>query len=363
MKKAIFLTGLLLVTLFATQAQLLTPPQGGSMRASVTEWVGLTQVTINYGRPAVNGRDGKIWGGVVYTGFQKLGYGNGNDAPWRAGANENTTIEFTTDVLINDHPLAAGKYGFFIAYDPNGSTLIFSHNNFSWGSYFYDPKEDALRVVVKPVALTESKERLSFEFSGETDSSAIVSLKWEKLAIPFTLTTQLQKQQLASFDREMRGDKGFDPHSMEQVANYYLEHNIRLQEALAYINQVIENSASFSAFMTKSQIQEKLNMQAQADSSAKQAMPLGSAIELHTYARGLLKEKKIQKAFEIFQLNYDRHPNTFTTNMGLTRGYAALGKTKDALKYANKALPMAPDAQNKKAVESIIEKLKDGKEI
>ena len=132
------------------QAQLTQPPNGGNKKAWVGERIGITDVTINYDRPGVKGREGKIWGQLVHTGFIDQGFGSSKSAPWRAGANENTTIEFTTDVTVEGKPLSAGKYGLFVAYDPNESTLIFSKNSTSWGSYFYDDKEDALRVKVKP---------------------------------------------------------------------------------------------------------------------------------------------------------------------------------------------------------------------
>src|SRR5215510_631620 len=105
---------LLLVTITTTAfAQLTTPPDGGNKKAMVGERIGITDVTIHYDRPGVKGREGKIWGQLVYTGFTDLGFGTSKAAPWRAGANENTTIEFSTDVKIEGQSLPAGKYGFF----------------------------------------------------------------------------------------------------------------------------------------------------------------------------------------------------------------------------------------------------------
>ncbi|MCW3121866.1 MAG: hypothetical protein JWQ38_1358 [Flavipsychrobacter sp.] len=347
----------------STYAQMTEPANGGSSRGITGELIGLTNVTVNYGRPAVNGREGKIWGDLVYAGFKNQGFGSGNDAPWRAGANENTIIEFSTDVQIEGKPLAAGKYGFFVAYGADNCTLVFSSNTSSWGSYFYDKKEDVLRVNVKPVALKESQERLVYEFSNEKDSSATLSLKWEKLAVPFTISTNLQQLQLASFERELRGDKGFDAHSFIQYADYLSEHNIKLDEALKYANRATRSLPTFQVYMLKGNIQEKLHMQPQADSSRMLALKAGNPQEVHNYARGLLKEKKSKEAMAVFQANYDNHPGIFTTTIGLARGYAATGKSKDALKYANKALPLAPDERNKKAVNDIIAAIKDGKDV
>ncbi len=361
--KKILVTIVAMAWLSPIYAQLTTPADGTSVRATVSERIGLTDVSINYGRPAVKGREGKIWGGVVHTGFQNLGFGNGKDSPWRAGANENTTISFSTDVAIEGKRLAAGTYGFFISYQADASTLIFSKATTSWGSYFYDPAEDVLRVSVKSVPLQELRERLTYQFGNQTDSTAIVKLEWEKLGIPFKVSTNLHQLQMASFEKELRGEKGFDPHSLVQVANYLLDHNTDLEGALTYINRASASMPGFSVMITKAEILEKMNRKSQADSIRQAAITGGTAMEVHNYARGLQREDKKQQAFDVFQKNYKHYPNTYTTNMGMARGYSAIGKPKDALKYANQALPLAPDAVNKKAVEDMIAKLKEGKEI
>src|SRR6476469_2355019 len=165
------------------QAQLTTTPSGGNKKAMVGERIGLTDIIIHYDRPGVKAREGKIWGQLIPAGYTDQGFGSSKAAPWRAGANENTTIEFSTDVKIEGQPLPAGKYGFFIAYDPNECTLIFSKNSSSWGSFFYDMKEDALRVKVKPVATDKSVEWLKYEFIEEKENSVTIALEWEKLMI------------------------------------------------------------------------------------------------------------------------------------------------------------------------------------
>src|SRR5476649_2684398 len=147
------------------RAQLTSLPRGGNRRAIVSEQIGITDVTIHYSRPGVNHREGHIWGELIPVGYSELGYGAKKPAPWRAGANENTTIEFTTDVKIDGHDLPAGKYGFFVAYGPEECTLIFSKNSTSWGNFFYDPAEDGLRVQVKPLKMDKSVEWLKYEFT------------------------------------------------------------------------------------------------------------------------------------------------------------------------------------------------------
>ena len=118
-----------------------------SQHAVLMQRVGITDITISYHRPLVAGR--KIWGGVVPYG-----------QVWRAGANENTTIEFTDQVMIEGKPLDRGTYGLHMIPNADEWTVIFSKNSTSWGSFTYDQKEDALRVNVKPHA-TEFREALT----------------------------------------------------------------------------------------------------------------------------------------------------------------------------------------------------------
>jgi hypothetical protein len=352
---------------FCNAQKLTMPPDGGNKKASVSERIGITDVTIHYDRPGVKGREGKIWGDLVHTGFMDLGFGTSKAAPWRAGANENTTITFSTDVLIEDKPLAKGTYGFFIAMGKGDATLIFSNNATSWGSFFYDDKEDALRVTVKTVPLNESVERLQYQFMDEKDNSAVVALLWEKLKIPFTISVDYIKIQLESFRRELRSDEGFGPDAWVQAANFCADNNTNLNEALQWsdyaISGVFVGQKNFKTLSCKANILNKLNRNAEADTLMKQAMPLATMQELHGYGRQLLRQKKNAAALEAFKLNAQKNTNVFTTNMGLMRGYSANGDYKNALKYAKLALPQAPDKGNKDALEKYIPMLEKGQDI
>lgn len=363
MKKAFLLIACTIITLTAS-AQLTFPADGGSTKGYVGEDIGLTKVHVDYGRPAVRGREGHIWGELVYTGYApNPGFGSAAKLPWRAGANECTVISFSTDVTIEGKKLAAGKYGFFIVYDPAECTLIFSKDTEAWGSFYYNEKNDVLQVKVKPQVLKESVERLTYSFNSQSDSSAILSLSWEKMSIPFTISTELQKLQLASIDREMNTSKGFTIGAFYEVALYYIAQDIRLDEAMKYMNAAARSMPNFNVLSTKSELEEKLGKTAEAEASFKAAMnATNSAQQAHNYARGILPGNK-QKAFSIFKQNYDKYPNVYTTNMGMARGYSAIGNYKEALKFANKALPQAPDANNKSTVEKSIAALKEGKDI
>lgn len=349
------------------QIPLTVLPSGGNKKASVSERVGLTDITIHYDRPHVNGREGKIWGQLVPVGFTDPGFGSSKSAPWRAGANENTTIEFSTDVKIEGQSLPAGKYGFFIAYDPNESTLIFSKNSTSWGHFYYDDKEDALRVKVKPIATDKNVEWLKYEFANETTNSATIVLEWEKLSFPFKIDVDYVKDQIASFRRELRTDRGFGWESWNQAAQWCVQNNANLDEALLWADSAtgltFGGDRSFQAWSTKAQVLDKMGRSSEAAEVMKKALPLANMNEVHQYGRQLLGMKKSKEALDVFKSNYDKFPNQFTTLVGLTRGYSANGDYKNALKYATQALPLAPNQQNKTNVETMISKLKEGKDV
>ncbi len=157
-----------------------------SLKASVTQRLGVdTDITIEYGRPGVKGR--KIWGELVPYGLAPgTEFSNEKPFPWRAGANENTTIECTKDILIEGQKLSAGKYGIHIIPSEKDWVIIFSENNSSWGSFSYNQEEDALRVTVTPVTAPH-QEWLLFGFEDLAGTSAIAYLHWERLKVPFTI--------------------------------------------------------------------------------------------------------------------------------------------------------------------------------
>lgn len=367
MRKNILVLLALAATSFSFgQIPLTVLPSGGNKKAWVSERVGLTDVSVSYDRPGVKGREGKIWGQLVHVGYTDQGFGNTRAAPWRAGANENTTFSFSTNVKIEGQPLPAGKYGFFIAYGPEECTLIFSKNHTSWGSYYYNPQEDALQVKVKPQALQQSVEWLKYEFSNQTENSAVVSLQWEKLAIPFKIEVDYISEQLASFRRELRTEKGFIWQSWDQAASWCVQRNVNLEEALRWTDSSTNNfggEKSFTAWSTRAQVLNKLGRNTEAAEVMKKALPFGSMTEIHQYGRQLLGLKYYKDAFDVFKMNYDKNPGQFTTIMGMTRGYSALGDLKNALKFANMALPLAPDTNNKNSVLTMIDKLKAGKDV
>ena len=367
MKQVLLAATLLVATTLQAQRPLTTSPSGGNKKAMVGERIGITDVTIHYDRPTVKGREGKIWGQLVPVGFTDQGFGSSKAAPWRAGANESTTIEFSTDVTINGQKLAKGKYGFYIAYDPNESILIFSKDATSWGTFYYDANNDVLRVKVKPVATDRSVDWLRYEFNNQTENSATVSLVWEKLAIPFKVEVDLNATQIESFRNELRTDKGFFWLGWQTAAQWCVDHNTNLEQALQWAdtatNPAILGDRNFTSLSTKAQVLDKLGRGAEAAAIMKEALPLGTVNQIHQYGRALLTNKKTKEALAVFQINYQKYPDQYTTLVGLMRGFSGVGDYQKALEYGQKALALAPNAANKANIEKMIGQLKEGKDI
>jgi hypothetical protein len=159
-----------------------------SLKASVMQRIGLaTDIKIDYSRPGVKGR--KVWGELVPYGMAPGNKSSNNKPyPWRGGANENTTISFSTDVTVDGQKLPAGKYGMHFIPSKTTWIIAFSKNDTSWGSYTYDEKDDALRITVTPVK-APFQEWLEYGFDDLMAQSAVAYLHWEELKVPFKIKT------------------------------------------------------------------------------------------------------------------------------------------------------------------------------
>lgn len=343
----------------------MTPP-GGNKKASVSEQIGIVKVSITYSRPGVKGREGRIYNTpVAHYGFVDLGHGTTNAAPWRAGANENTAITFSHPVKVEGQDLPAGSYGFFIGLGAEESTLIFSKISNSWGSYYYDETQDALRVTVKNRTLDESVEWLKYEFVDQTENSATIAMSWEKRMIPFKVEADVHALQIAAFENDFRTTRLY--YDYVQAAQYCVQNNVALEKALDWIDRGISfrimGEKNFRTLSTKASVLMKMNRVEEAKAVMQEAIPLGTVTDVHFWARTLLDMKENEEAFNVFKLNYAKHPNVYTTNVGLARGYSAVGDYKKALTYIKAALPQAPDELNRTSVEAMIKKLESKQDV
>jgi len=351
---------------FSQVMPLTLEPDGGNRKASVSEQVGIVKIAINYNRPRVKGREGKIWNtAVAHYGFIDLGHGTSHAAPWRAGANENTTMTFSQPVKIEGKDLPAGTYGFFIALGDNESTLIFSKISTSWGSFYYDSTEDALRVNVKNKTLDQSVEWLKYEFIDEKDDEVTIAMSWEKRMIPFNVQVDRKALQLEAFVNDFRTTRPY--YDFIDAANWCIQNNYGLEQALQWMDRAIYfrimGEKNFRTLSTKANVLMKMNRIDDAKKVMEEAIPLATMLDVHFYARQLLQMNQVDEAFKVFKSNYDKYPNQYTTNVGMGRAYSAKGDYKRALSYMQTALIQAPDEGSKTNLQAMITKLKDGQNV
>ncbi len=360
---------ILLVMTYKAEAQMIRLPDGGVNHKSKTgRRIGVTDIEINWNGPGIKGREGNIWGtSVAPFGFTVLGYGSAVASPWRAGANESTTISFSTDVTVNGKPLAAGTYGFFMALYPDSCTLIFNKNTAGWGSYFYRSELDVMRVSTRQQKDRAMMEWLDYTFSNQTDRSIEIALEWEHWRIPFKVGVDLVKTTLASIRSQLSGAMGFDPPSLETAARWCLQNNVNYDEALHWINVVVDPNLgrvnTFQALSTKAGLLTKLNRKEEADMIMESAFENATIMEMHQYGRQLLAEKRVKEAMIVFEKNHAKNKGAWPTNTGMMRGYSAMGDLKKALAYAKLALTHAPNEENRKLIEQAIKTLEAGKPL
>src|SRR6266478_111898 len=321
-----------------------------SQAAEVKQRIALTDVTIKYHRPLVNGR--KIWGGLVPYG-----------KVWRAGANENTTIDFSDAVSVEGKPLAKGTYGLHMIPNPDSWTIIFSKTNTAWGSYSYKQDEDALRVNVKPRALAEMKEALEFDFEDLKPDSTAVAVTWEKLGVPFTVSIKDSDQTLQNIRAQLKGRGQFTWQALDEGAQFCLTRKINLDEALRWADASFQNEERFDNLSTKADILKALNRPDEAKAAWNHALEIATPVQLYSYGRRLQSEKKGTEAMEIFQAVAKRFPQTVYGHLAQARIKSAAGDFTGAAAEATEAQNAAPTDAQKQSIKALIDRLQSKQDI
>lgn len=344
------LAALLLVPAASALAQARQPQHiflpNVSQRAEVAQTIGVTDIRVVYHRPGVNERT--IWGGLVPYG-----------QVWRTGANENTLVSFSTDVTVEGQPLPAGTYGLHtVPGQPAAEgdwTIVFSNDVHAWGSFNYDPERDALRVTAKP-RKAEHMERFEIAFDDLEDDSASMVLRWAEVAVPVKIGIDLEKTVKASFEQQLTGLSSFFWQGWNQAAQYFVQNELDGEQALQWADRSIGIQEDFSNLATKAQLLAKKGEAAEARELMARAMEMGNAGQIHNYARQLLGRGDKEEALAAFKKNVEKHPETWFVELGLARGYSALGDFDNAVKSMKLSLAKAPDAQ-KPYVQGLVEQL------
>ncbi|KAB2879680.1 DUF2911 domain-containing protein [bacterium] len=346
------------LTSLSSQELLILPD--ASPAAMVMQEVGISKVKISYHSPAVNGRE--VWGKLVPYGWEApTAFGNGKATPWRAGANENTSITFTHDAMVEGKPLRAGTYGLFMVTGPDQWTVIFSKNSTSWGQFFYEESEDALRVTVKPVAVSESQDRLSYGFDNTNTKQTTAYLRWEKLKVPFTITFDTPAIVVENLKNQLRNRNAFSGAMLIRAANYCLQNDIALDQAALWAERAFAFGGGNGARFAKATILEKQGKIAEADALRKTTAENANEIEMNAYGYEMLGQKKFDQAIEIFKTNTVRFPKSWNVWDSLADGYDQKGEKKLAIENYNKALKLVTDDGNKGRIGDILKRLNASK--
>lgn len=371
---------LALLTLFAVAgplvAQRLTvPPPGGNQRSVVTQYLGMVSVTIDYNAPDVtapNGDDrtGKIWGQLVPWGIAPNpfypGFGTATEMPWRAGSNENTTITFSHDVEIEGEPLAAGTYALFMAPGETEWEIIFNRNSSAWGSFFYEPSLDALKVKTKPVKTDFFREWLTFEFEDRQADTAQAVMHWEHLRVPFRISvpnsTSLYHQ---TMKHELTGAAGFNFQNWIQASQWAAGQTDYHEDALTWADAAIAANTSFQTIANKAQVLAQIGQAEESLKALEQAIdhPTATAVLVHMAGRALQQQGNMDAANTIFRKNYEKHSGQWPVDFGMARVYSQEGNFKKALEHAEIARGRAPAGGQAQNLETQIERLEKGENI
>jgi len=265
MKNILFL--LLLICLSATLLLGQQPPQRllrVSPYASVSQTIGISDITITYHRPGVKGRE--IWGKLVPFG-----------QVWRAGANNATVLSFSDDVTINGTTLKAGKYSFFTIPGEQEWTLIFNSTADQWGAYNYDSTKNVLMFTVKPEQSLH-EEWMSFSFSELGIASATVTLRWEKLSVAFMISTNTE-------ENIKKTESGLTSQAATQaalLARYSFDNKSDYDRGMSAIDRAIALAPTFGNHALKAQMLAQQEKFADAVKSGEQAVEIGKKAGANT---------------------------------------------------------------------------------
>jgi TolA-binding protein len=333
----------------------ITTPRTPSPAAKVFQTIGISSVEVDYSRPSVRSRE--IWGKQVPYGWNVQGFGAGNSAPWRAGANENTVIRFSHPVKVEGQPVPAGDYGlFFVINADNSGEVILSKDSRSWGSFFYTKDQDQLRakIQLKEIPFVEM---LTYEFTNLTKASGELDLNWEKKQFPVKIEYDVDNIVMANAEEELKGPVGFNWQGFSTAANYALVNKVDLDKGLVWIDKAIAQNNSFATQSIKANLLKAMGKNEEADKIMNENLAKATEAELNAYGYQLIGENKMDKAIEIFVLNTQRNPKSANAWDSLGEGYFTKGDKKNALTSFRKSMSLNPPANVKANSEKFLQQL------
>jgi len=350
--------GLILLILFHflngyTQIQV---PREPSPAGTVSQTVGISTIAINYSRPSVKGRE--VWGKLVPYGWNVQGFGTGNSAPWRAGANENTVLHLSHDAKVEGVSVPAGDYGlFFVINADNTGEVILSKDYASWGSFFYDPKRDQMRAKISVHDLPYFTERLTYEFDSVSKNMAELDLVWEKKQFPVKIEFAVDSIFKSYALEVLNGQPGFFWQNNFNAANYALNNKVYVDQGIKWADRAITQTPLMAPTITKAALLDLAGNHAESEKLMQTAMKNATENDLNNYGYQLLGNKEYDKAIAAFKLNTEKHPESPNAWDSLGEAYALSGDKKNAITNFKKSLSLNPPANVKANSEKYLKQL------
>lgn len=341
--KYLFLIGWLFAYSHASaQFHNLTMPQA-SPATSTELQLGVTKIRIDYHSPSVRGRD--VWNNpnVIPQGGQPLA--------WRAGANENTTIQFDTDVIIEGKPLKAGSYGFHIIPNGHEHTLLFAKPDNLWGSYYLNVDTDVVQKVTVSDSATHFYEHLSYSFFSRTENSVTVGLHWADRVIPFNISVDLEKTTIEKFRYELNGENTYRWEAWNDAALWCLRHNTNLEEALQWVNRSINGGyggfaahKSFVNMSTKIKLLHALGKETELEATIAEVFTLDFTVDdAHYMGATFIELKRDKEALKLLQKGLKRYENDWGMLLYSSVAQYYLGQNKKATKALDTCAKHCPE--------------------
>jgi len=305
-----------------------------SQHATISQEVGIAEITIDYHRPGVKERD--IWGALVPY-----------NQVWRAGANENTTITFSHPVKIDGKNVPVGTYGLHMIPTEKEWIIILNKDYRAWCSFFYIEENDLLRFTVNPET-ADHQEWLTYSFIDVSPNSTTAVLHWEKLKIIFKIEVDLHDMVIEDIKQQLTSLSGFFWQGWNQAANYCYQNGIMLEQAVAWADRSIQINKNVTNTFTKAVILNDLGRSDEANQLKEEAFVDANENDINTLGYLFLFAGKVDEAIEIFKKNIEMNSDSWNVYDSLGEGYMNKGENELASKYYAKALEMAPENQQER---------------
>ena len=243
-----------------------------SQKCSISQTVGLTDITVVYSRPNAKGRE--IFGELVPY-----------DKVWRTGANATTTIEFNSFVTVQGQTLAPGKYAVFTKPKDDGVwEVMFNTNWDSWGTRDYKPEFDIVTVTAPVQTMNDYTETFTIEFDHVLGDDAMMVISWANTRVDVSIQANSSAQAMKNIAKKVKEiDNTFSAYN--RIASYYLKNEIDPVQALKYAELSVDLNKKFFNLSTLAEAYAANNNLSKAIEAAKESLALSQKAGNKTYSK------------------------------------------------------------------------------